>query len=143
MIEPIILSKTDSDLANSVFNDTLDSRNVPATLILVIGDTTQSNNAVKKLSSLINSGEHFYNGVRAVHVPNINFILNTLKGLKVSPRLNTINWSSTDSYVLMSITNVFNNIGNVVLASKYDNQPTNYIDKSIMLALAFDKNLNQ
>ncbi|MEP0265710.1 hypothetical protein [Dokdonia sp.] len=142
MIEPIPLSKTNSGLANSVFNDTLDSTNVPATLILVIGDTTQSNTAVKTLTSLINSDDHFYKGVRVVQAPNIDFILDTLKGLNVSPRLKTIKWNSINSYLIFSITNVFNNIGNVVLASKFDNQPKRYIDTSIMLALAFDKNLN-
>lgn len=41
MIELIILSKTDSTLANNLFNNTL--ANEPATLILVIGNNAQSN----------------------------------------------------------------------------------------------------
>ncbi|WP_298539633.1 hypothetical protein [uncultured Aquimarina sp.] len=141
MIEPIILSKTDATVANTVFNNAL--ANEPVTLILVIGDTTQSDGAVQKISSFINSDDHFYNGLKVIQAPDISFILNTLKGLKVSPRLDEINWNSMDSYVLLSISNVFNNIGNVVLASKYDNRSTYYIEKSIMLAMAYDQNLNQ
>ncbi|WP_298321319.1 hypothetical protein [uncultured Aquimarina sp.] len=141
MIEPIILSKTDATSANNVFNNAL--TNEPATLMLVIGDNAQSNGAVQKLSSFINSDDHFYNGVIALQAPNISFILDTLKGLKVSPRLDDIDWDSVDSYVIISISNVFNNIGNVVLSSKYDNRSTYYIEKSIMLAMAYDQNLNQ
>ncbi|WP_299683692.1 hypothetical protein [uncultured Dokdonia sp.] len=141
MIEPITLSKTDTALANSVFNTTL--ANEPATLILVIGDGSQSNDAVQKLTSFINSDDHFYNSVRVVQAPTIDFILDTLKGLKVSPRLDPIEWNAINSYVMFSITNVFNNIGNTVLASKYDNRSTYYIEKSIMLAMAYDQNLNQ
>ncbi|WP_299222013.1 hypothetical protein [uncultured Aquimarina sp.] len=140
MIEPIILSKTDAALANTLFNNAL--VNEPVTLILVIGDNAQSNGAVQKISSFINSDDHFYNGIKVVQAPNISFILNTLKGLKVSPRLDDIDWNSIDSYVLLSISNVFNNIGNVVLASKYDKRSTYYIEKSIMLAMAYDQNLN-
>ncbi|MDH7445593.1 hypothetical protein [Aquimarina sp. 2201CG14-23] len=140
MIEPIILSKTDSTAANSTFKNAI--TNEPVTIILVIGDSTRSNGAVQKLSSLINSEDHFYNSVRVVQAPTISFILDTLEELKVSPRLDAINWSSVDSYVLLSISNVFNNIGNVVLASKYDNRSTYYIEKSIMLAMAYDQNLN-
>ncbi|AXT49543.1 hypothetical protein D1818_01425 [Aquimarina sp. BL5] len=141
MIEPIILSKTDATSANNVFNNAL--TNEPATLMLVIGDNAQSNGAVQKLSSFINSDDHFYNGVIALQAPNISFILDTLKGLKVSPRLDDIDWDSIDSYLIISISNVFNNIGNVVLSSKYDNRSTYYIEKSIMLAMAYDQNLNQ
>jgi hypothetical protein len=141
MITPIVLSKTDSTLASNAFDDAL--KNEPATLLLVVGDSTQSNGAVEKISSLINSDDHFYNGVRVIQAPDVDFILDTLKGLKVSPRLDAIDWNAVNSYVILSITNVFNNIGNVVLASKYDNRSTYYIEKSIMLAMAYDQNLNQ
>ncbi|WP_299253374.1 hypothetical protein [uncultured Aquimarina sp.] len=140
MIEPIILSKTDSTLANTIFNNLL--ANEPVTLILVIGDNTQSNGAVLKITSSINSDDHFYNGIRVVQAPNTSFIIDTLKRLHVSPRLDDIDWDSIDSYILLSISNDHNNIGNVVLASKYDNRSTYYIEKSIMLAMAYDQNLN-
>lgn len=140
MIAPILLSQTEAAQANTDFDDAL--KNVPATLIVVIGDNALAKEAIQRISDAINSDDHFYKGVRVIHAPRIDFILDTLKGLQVSPRLEAIDWSSINYYVLLSITNVFNNIGNLVLASKYYNQPKSYIDRSIMLALAYDKNLN-
>ncbi|MFC4634334.1 hypothetical protein ACFO3O_10480 [Dokdonia ponticola] len=141
MITPILLSKTDAAQASADFDDAL--KNEPATLILVIGDNDQTKDALENLSTSINSDDHFYKGVRAVHAPNVTFILDTLKGLHVSPRLEDIDWNAIDTYVIFSISNVFNNIGNAVLSSKYDNRSTYYIEKSIMLAMAYDKDLNQ
>lgn len=141
MITPILLSKTDAVQASTDFDNAL--KNEPATLILVIGENALATEALQRLSDSINSDDHFYKGVRVIHATNITFILNILKGLHVSPRLNPIDWSSIDSYLLLSITNVFNNISNVVLASKYDAQPIYNTEQSIMLSLAFDKNLNE
>ena len=141
MITPILLSKTDAAQANADFDNAL--KNEPATLILVIGDNAQTKDALENLSTSINSDDHFYKGVRAIHAPNVDFILDALKELQVSPRLDAIDWNHVNTYLIFSISNVFNNIGNAVLASKYDNRSTYYIEKSIMLAMAYDKNLNQ
>ncbi|WP_299215649.1 hypothetical protein [uncultured Dokdonia sp.] len=141
MIAPITLSETNATQANTDFDDAL--KNVPATLILVIGNNALAKEAIQRISDSINSDDHFYKGVRVVHAPKIDYILDTLKGLHVSPRLEAIDWTAVNSYVFLSITNVFNNISNVVLASKYDTQPNYNTEQSIMLALAYDKNLNE
>ena len=138
MIEAVVLSADHKDQANNAFQQLL---NEPVTLILVIGKTPIAEAAKQKLNFHINSEDLFYKGVRAVQVPNIEFLVDKLKSLNVNPRLEPIQWQVIDSYLVLSISNVFHNIGDVVFASKYNNRPKYYIERLIMMALAYDKDL--
>lgn len=138
MITPLILSNTDATEATTslrnLFND-------PVTVLLVIGNTATAQSALQKISSSINSGDHFYQGVRVVQAPNPDLIKDLLSSLKINPRLSAIKWNDLNSYLLFSISNVFHNIGEAVLVTKYGNRPKYYIEKLVMMALAFDKDL--
>lgn len=138
MIQPVILSATDAVQAKAALQNLF---NDPVTVLLVIGNTNTSQSALQKIISFINSGDHFYKGVRVAQAVNPSIIINVLSGLKTSPRLDPIQWNAIDSYVLFSISNVFHNIGDLVLAEKYNNRPKYYIERLIMMALAFDKDL--
>lgn len=138
MIEAIALSADHKDQASNTFKQLL---NEPVTLVLVIGRTPTAEAAIQKLNFHINSEDLFYKGVRAVQVPNVEFLMDKLKSFNVNPRLEPIQWEVIDSYLLVSISNTFHNIGDVVFASKYNNRPKYYIERLIMMALAYDKDL--
>lgn len=138
MITPLILSNTDAVQAKAALKNLF---NEPVTIILVIGNTANAQSALQKISSSINSGDHFYKGVRVVQAPSPNLIKDLLSSLKINPRLTSIQWNDMNSYLLFSISNVFHNIGEAVLVSKYGNRPKYYIEKLVLMALAFDKDL--
>ena len=139
MIEAITLSANSKGEANNAFDQLL---NEPVTLILVLGDSPNAQAAIQKLNFHINSDDVFYKGVRAVHVPKVSFIIDKLKSFETNPRLEPIQWQAIDSYLLMSLSNVFHNIGETVFSSKYNNRPKYYIERLIMMALAYDKDLS-
>ncbi|WP_435262923.1 hypothetical protein [Tenacibaculum sp. nBUS_03] len=139
MINPIFLSETSKADAETKLNDLF---NDPVVVVLVIGNTTISETVLNKISSLINSEDHFFKGVRVVQAKNPMLIKDLLTSLHVNPRLKTIKWDAIEEYIFFSITNVFNNIGDAVLTEKYTNKPMYYIERSIFRAWAFDKNLS-
>ncbi len=116
--------------------------NEPVTILLIIGENEVAQKVMDKMTNLLNSNDPFYKGVVVIQVPEIKYILEKLKTLKVNPRINLIPWNTIDEYVMISISNVYHNIGDFVLASKYTNRPIYYIERLIFKALAFDKELS-
>ncbi|SEE57714.1 hypothetical protein SAMN04487765_3208 [Tenacibaculum sp. MAR_2010_89] len=139
MINPIFLSETNKADAEATLNDLF---NDPVVILLVIGNSNTAETVLTKISSLINSDDHFFKGVRVVQAKNPILLNDLLSSLHVNPRLDTIKWDAIQEYIFFSITNVFNNIGDAVLTQKYANKPMYYIERSIFRAWAFDKNLS-
>ena len=138
MITPIILSATDANAALTTFKEWLEE---PVTLIVVIGNNEQADQVVSKISTLINSGDVFYNGTRVLQVPKVSFIKTSLQTLAINPRLEAITWDTTENQILLSITNVHHNIGDYLQLNKFPNRPVYYTERLIMKALGFDKPL--
>ncbi|MBQ4819363.1 hypothetical protein [Aquimarina sp. MMG016] len=137
---PIILSDTDAIEANSVFDHWL--TNEPVTLLVVLGSDPIAKMALSKSDELINSGDINYHSSRVILATNTSLIKNKLKKLLVNPKLNRINWSALDQYVILSISNKFNNIGSIVLKTKFPNQPRGYINRIIRKAQVNDIDLS-
>lgn len=139
MINPIFLSETNKTDAEAKLNDLF---NDPVVILLVIGNSNTAEAVLTKISSLINSGDHFFKGVRVVQAKNPVLLNDLLSSLHVNARLDAIKWDTIQEYIFFSITNVFNNIGDAVLTQKYANKPKYYIERSIFRAWAFDKDLS-
>ncbi|MFL1895366.1 hypothetical protein ACJRPK_06660 [Aquimarina sp. 2-A2] len=139
MILPLTLSENDPDEAQHVFIDFL--KNEPVTVLLVLGSSDIAIRAVEKCTVLINSSDIFYKGVRVVHAPNISLIKDILFSLKINPRLKPLESEGLNALVMISITNVFDNVADYVAVSKLDNRSVYYIDRLIFRAMAYDKDL--
>lgn len=140
MIEPINLSNLSSDKAKETFNHWLIDE--PFTLVVILGDDQISNLALETANRMINSGTLEYKSVRAVYAPTPDHIVPTLKQLKVNPDINKINWDTINNYVILSISNKYNNIGEIVKRTDYSLYPGGYINRLVRWAEAFDKYLN-
>ena len=141
MIPPIILSSTNAAAALTAFNKSISTDNPetnPITVLLVLGTGSVADDAVAMADGLINSNDANYASSRVVHATNPSLILDALKALKVNPDMNAIEWDQFDQYVILSISNKFNNLAWIVLKSKFPNQPRGYINRIIRKAQAYD-----
>ncbi|WP_299436052.1 hypothetical protein [uncultured Aquimarina sp.] len=136
LIEPIILSDTDTSEATAVFEHWLTQ---PAILWVVLGTDSIAKMAVDKAEELINSNQSVYHSSRVIHATNPSLILEKLKNLTVNPKLRTpIKWDRLDDYVILSISVNTDMIGAIVLKSKFPNQPRGYINRILRKAAACD-----
>lgn len=136
MIAPIIVSKNNTTEALATLEHWFVEE--PVTLLLVFGETDLTLQTVDRIQTMINSGDVFYRGVRVLQIPEITLVKERLERLNVNPRLQTIPWSEV---FLVSITNVYHNVADFVIATKFTNKPNYYIERAIMKALSFDKQL--
>jgi len=140
MISPFILSNTNSNDAQNEFKRILTEE--PVTVLLVLGNGEDATLAVTTASDKINSGSSNYASVRVVQCKTPAFILDQLKALKYNPDEVSLNWNQVSNYLLISISNVYNNIGMLTTKDEFGSGPEGYIDMSIIFAQAADVQLS-
>jgi hypothetical protein len=139
MANPIILSETNIEEAQSTFNHWLN--NEPVTLLIILGKHDVAIQALTKANEMINSGSVYYASVRAVHAPNAECIMPNLKQLKVNPDIKPIDWNNIGQYAILSISNKYNNIGEIISNIDFPIYPGGKINKLVRRAITFDKQL--
>jgi len=136
MAHPIILSDTDAVEAKHTFRYWLNKEQV--TLLLVLGSDPISKMAFSKAEELINSKDVDYKSVKVVFVAQPCFILDELKKLPINPRLKKVSWNQLENYVMLSISNNYNNLAFIVSKAKFANQPRGYVNRAIRKAQTID-----
>jgi hypothetical protein len=137
MIEHFILSDTDALNAQAEFNRILNEE--PFTLLLVLGSHPVSMTALTTANSLVNSGSINYKSVRVAHAIKPEFILNILENLKVNPEIKDLKWSSLPDFAILSISNYYNNIGQILKKSDPNGISVGDINFLVLKAQAYDK----
>lgn len=142
MIEPIILSATNADDAKSTFNHWLIKE--PVTLLVALGTHQVALQALEKANEMINGPSVIYKSIRVIHAPIPEYIIQDLKQLKANPDMvHAIDWTHTNLYSMLSISDVYNNIGEILSNVDFQNNPDGggLINKLVRRALTFDKPL--
>lgn len=141
MIEPVILSEINSDLACEVFTHWLNDE--PYTLLLIPGKHDMAMKALEKASEQINGGSELYAGVRAIHAPLPGFILTILKQLRPNPDMKPVDWDHIGNYAILSISNFYNNIGEIILNEDAAVNLGGRINMLVRRAMTFDRPLDE
>ena len=137
MIDPIILSDSDSAQANADFDHWLN--NEPFTLILVPGTGDIADMAVNKVTEFINSGNANYASVRVVQAPNCNFIVDALKDLSVNPDIDDLDLDNFEELAAISISNQANIIAWTAHADEFPNSPGGFVNWLVLKANSVDQ----
>jgi hypothetical protein len=140
MINPLILSDIDPHEAQINFNRWM--QNEPVTLLVILGNDVLALLALETANKKINSVSKDFESVRAVLAKNPEYIKSILKLLNLKPDLDPIDWDHLSKYVLLSISNMYNNIGKVITREEFPEGPEGYINLAIIYAQAADENLN-
>jgi hypothetical protein len=136
MINPVVLSDIDVNLAQTEFKHWLDEE--PVTLLVVPGMHAAAIKARDKADAMINSGSANYAGVRLIHAPEAAYIIPILKDLKNASGM-VIDWNNLGQYAILAITNKYNNIAAIVLNSEFTGPTGGIINQMVLDAFALDK----
>lgn len=136
MITNTTLSATNSQQALSTLQSLIKE---PWTILAVLGNDQSAQQALQICYSKINSGHPYYAGVRCLHIPAPKLVLAWFKSSRQNPDIN-IDWDNM-SYLILSISAVFNNIGYAYTAQKYFEFPEAKTDRLVLKAQAADLKL--
>ncbi|KOP37801.1 hypothetical protein DBB36_10790 [Flavobacterium sp. WLB] len=134
MIQNFTLSSTNAEDATSTLSELISD---PWTFLVVLGNSTEAQNALQICYKKINSGHPYYKGVRCIHIPIPSLVLPLLKSLRVKPEVQ-IDWNNSQNYLITCISAVYNNIGYIYSAQNYFNIPEAKTDRLVLKALAAD-----
>ena len=140
MINPVILSEINVDEAIKTFNQW--RLQEPVTLLIVPGKHLEALQALEKANEMINSGSDFYASVRVIHAPSPEFIIPILQMLKANPDMKAIDWNNFGQYAVLSVSNKYNNIGNIITNIDFPTNSGGKINTLVRHAQAFDRPLN-
>ena len=101
------------------------------TLLMVLGDDKDARDAFEIASRVLYTDRT----VLCILAKNPAFILEKLKRLQASEGLE-INWNN--NYLMLSISNKYNNIGEILTAAEYKKHPNTYPQHLVVCAEATD-----